>query len=53
MEAASDIQKIAFLGDYLPRKCGIATVTSDVQRGLLRAQTLSWTKTRDKSSAGA
>jgi len=30
MEAASDIRKIAFLGDYLPRKCGIATFTSDV-----------------------
>src|ERR1044071_4910243 len=24
------IRKIAFLGDYLPRKCGIATFTSDV-----------------------
>ncbi len=23
-------QKIAFLGDYLPRKCGIATFTSDI-----------------------
>src|SRR5512139_971418 len=30
MEAASDIRKIAFLGNYLPRKCGIATFTSDV-----------------------
>lgn len=30
MEATSDIRKIAFLGDYLPRKCGIATFTSDV-----------------------
>src|SRR5208282_5184805 len=27
---ASEIQKMAFLGDYLPRKCGIATFTSDV-----------------------
>ena len=26
----SEIQKIAFLGDYLPRKCGIATFTCDV-----------------------
>ena len=26
----SVIQKIAFLGDYLPRKCGIATFTTDV-----------------------
>ena len=30
MEPASEIRKIAFLGDYLPRKCGIATFTSDV-----------------------
>jgi glycosyltransferase involved in cell wall biosynthesis len=30
MEAATDIRKIAFLGNYLPRKCGIATFTSDV-----------------------
>ena len=26
----SHIRKIAFLGDYLPRKCGIATFTCDV-----------------------
>jgi len=30
VEAASEIRKIAFLGDYLPRKCGIATFTSDL-----------------------
>ncbi|MBE7499271.1 MAG: glycosyltransferase [Verrucomicrobiales bacterium] len=30
MEPASDIRKIAFLGNYLPRQCGIATFTSDV-----------------------
>ena len=30
MATASEIRKIAFLGDYLPRKCGIATFTSDV-----------------------
>ena len=30
MEAESKIRKIAFLGDYLPRKCGIATFTSDL-----------------------
>ena len=30
MPPASDIRKIAFLGDYLPRKCGIATFTSDL-----------------------
>jgi glycosyltransferase involved in cell wall biosynthesis len=27
----SDIQKVAFLGDYLPRKCGIATFTTDLR----------------------
>jgi glycosyltransferase involved in cell wall biosynthesis len=26
----SEIRKIAFLGDYVPRKCGIATFTSDL-----------------------
>ena len=26
----SQIRKIAFLGDYLPRKCGIATFTTDL-----------------------
>ena len=30
MDTASEIRKIAFLGDYLPRKCGIATFTSDL-----------------------
>ena len=30
MEAPSKIGKNAFLGDYLPRKCGIATFTTDV-----------------------
>ena len=30
MEATSEIRKIAFLGDYLPRKCGIATFTADL-----------------------
>lgn len=30
MELVSKVKKIAFLGDYLPRKCGIATFTSDV-----------------------
>src|SRR5580765_2910023 len=30
LEAGSEIRKIAFLGDYLPRKCGIATFTSDL-----------------------
>ncbi len=30
METASTIRQIAFLGNYLPRKCGIATFTSDL-----------------------
>ncbi len=30
VELESKIRKIAFLGDYLPRKCGIATFTSDL-----------------------
>ena len=27
----SEIRRTAFLGDYLPRKCGIATFTSDLR----------------------
>src|ERR1700732_2417116 len=30
MKEASKVQKIAFVGDHLPRKCGIATFTSDL-----------------------
>jgi hypothetical protein len=30
MEEESKIRKIAFVGDHLPRKCGIATFTSDL-----------------------
>ena len=30
METESNIRKVAFLGDYLPRMCGIATFTSDL-----------------------
>src|SRR5438309_6259116 len=30
MSNNSDIRKLAFVGDYLPRKCGIATFTSDL-----------------------
>src|SRR5437016_8020373 len=30
MEESSTIRKIAFVGDHLPRKCGIATFTSDL-----------------------
>jgi glycosyltransferase involved in cell wall biosynthesis len=31
MQQPSAIRKIAFLGDYLPRKCGIATFTTDLR----------------------
>ena len=31
MQKASGTRKIAFLGDYLPRKCGIATFTTDLR----------------------
>ena len=30
MKVASTIKRIAFLGDHLPRQCGIATFTSDI-----------------------
>jgi hypothetical protein len=30
MKENSNLRKIAFVGDYLPRKCGIATFTSDL-----------------------
>jgi glycosyltransferase involved in cell wall biosynthesis len=30
MKEYSKVRKIAFVGDYLPRKCGIATFTSDL-----------------------
>jgi glycosyltransferase involved in cell wall biosynthesis len=31
MKRQSEIRKIAFVGDYLPRKCGIATFTHDLR----------------------
>jgi glycosyltransferase involved in cell wall biosynthesis len=31
MEKSSNIRKVVFLGDYLPRKCGIATFTTDLR----------------------
>ena len=30
MKDSSKILKIAFVGDHLPRKCGIATFTTDI-----------------------
>jgi glycosyltransferase involved in cell wall biosynthesis len=34
MEDHNGIKKVAFLGDYLPRKCGIATFTHDLVQAL-------------------
>jgi glycosyltransferase involved in cell wall biosynthesis len=34
VENASEIRKIAFLGDYVPRKCGIATFTADLLKAV-------------------
>lgn len=34
MPPAFNIRKVAFLGDYLPRKCGIATFTTDLCRAV-------------------
>jgi glycosyltransferase involved in cell wall biosynthesis len=36
-EKITEIKKIAFIGDYLPRKCGIATFTSDLRAALAGA----------------
>jgi glycosyltransferase involved in cell wall biosynthesis len=37
MEIPSAIRKVAFLGDYLPRKCGIATFTTDLRCAIAAA----------------
>jgi len=34
VQPPSEIRKVAFLGDYLPRKCGIATFTSDLRNSV-------------------
>lgn len=34
MLPVTEIKKIAFLGDYLPRKCGIATFTYDLRKAM-------------------
>ena len=33
LKESAKIRKIAFVGDHLPRKCGIATFTTDLAVG--------------------
>ena len=49
--AYSDLRKIAFVGDYLPRKCGIATFTHDLRNAVAslprpNASSSPWTTSR-------
>ena len=37
MQHSSKVRKIAFVGDHLPRKCGIATFTSDLMAAVATA----------------
>src|SRR6185312_15792755 len=37
MKETLRVERIAFVGDYLPRKCGIATFTSDILRAVAAA----------------
>ena len=37
METPSEVRKIAFLGDYVPRQCGIATFTCDLVNAVAAA----------------
>ncbi len=41
MKESSKVRKIAFLGDHLPRKCGIATFTTDLLAAVQSAHPLS------------
>src|SRR5579885_3420041 len=41
MQQTSKVQKIAFVGDHLPRKCGIATFTTDLLAAVAGAHPLS------------
>src|SRR3989339_360812 len=36
MKAIQNLHKVALLGDYPPRKCGIATFTQDIRLALVR-----------------
>jgi glycosyltransferase involved in cell wall biosynthesis len=42
MKEASGVRKIAFVGNHLPRKCGIATFTSDLLAAVAAAHPQSW-----------
>jgi len=42
VKTASSIRTIAFLGNYLPRKCGIATFTSDLLGAVAARHPQSW-----------
>jgi glycosyltransferase involved in cell wall biosynthesis len=35
MKTSNDVQKIAFLSDYVPRQCGIATFTADLHQAIV------------------
>src|SRR5437870_4035949 len=37
LQTASEVRKLAFVGDYLPRKCGIATFTADLCESMATA----------------
>ena len=41
MQQTSKVRKIAFVGDHLPRKCGIATFTTDLLAAVQTAHPLS------------
>src|SRR5688572_6834689 len=34
MPRSTEIRRLAFIGDYLPRKCGIATFTNDLRNSV-------------------
>ena len=36
MDLPDDVQKIAFLSDYVPRQCGIATFTADLREAIAK-----------------
>ena len=36
--AASELQRVAILGNHLPRQCGIATFTADLSEALSAAR---------------